>query len=197
MLQKQTLPNSVLKNPSELHFASYYLKIIFVKFSKTTVCLSNSYKRSSWKLLIDAISAFAASSFSGIDLNGVEVAGNTVPRVSVPSSLERSVWWWIANPLAKSGELLKWQHPSCSCCFSLPSLGSCLSSESLSGGMEEHWRSSLLCYAVWPDTRQRNLHFPIDKAILIADGRFQMFMRCSVFWKQDMLSEFARMWLMQ
>lgn len=66
MLQKQTLPNRVLKNPSEPHFASYYLTTIFLKFSKTTVYLSNSYKRSTWKLLIDAIPAIATSNLVGL-----------------------------------------------------------------------------------------------------------------------------------
>lgn len=69
MLQEQTLLNRVLKNPSEPCFASYYLKTIFLKFSQTTVYLSNSYKNSSWKLLIDAILAIVTSNFSGIDLN--------------------------------------------------------------------------------------------------------------------------------
>lgn len=48
-------------------------------------------------------------------------------------------------------------------------------------------------YAVWPDTRQRSLHFSITEVILIAGGRFQVFMRCSVFWKQGLLHELVRM----
>lgn len=113
----------------------------------------------------------------------------------VPSSLQRSAWWGIASPLAKSGELLKWWHPSCSCCSVLPSLESCLSLESLSGGMEGPWHSGLLNYAVWPDTRQRSLHFSTEEIILIGGGKFQMLVRCSVFWKQDWSWENVACWV--
>lgn len=143
-------------------------KSVFLKFSKTAVYLSSSYKRSWWKLLIDAFPAIASSSFSRVDSNAVEVVSDAIPRVNVPSSLKRSVWWGIANLLAKPGKLLKWQHSSCSFWFSLPWVESCLSLQSLSGGMEGCWRSVPLRCAVWPDSRQR-------KSALTASGRFQMF----------------------
>lgn len=108
-------------------------------------------------------------------------------QVYVPSSLTRSVWWGIANLLAKPGELLKWQRSSCSFCFSLPSLESCLSLQSLSGGMEECWRSVPWHCVVWPDGRQR-------KFVITASGRLQMFIAFCVL---QTGSVSLQVWLMQ